>query len=80
MYLDVEKKPEYDVVGRGDDAKTLHTIFAFEGAMIYLDDGDPSALLNVTSRVLSETPLDRALCFADRLGNVPAGGDQRFGI
>ena len=37
----MEKKPEYDIVGRGDNAKTLHTIFVFEGAMIYLDDGVP---------------------------------------
>ena len=76
---DVEKKLVHDVVGRGDDAKTWHTIFVFEGVMIYLDDGVPSALLNVTSTVLSERQLGGSLCFADRLENVP-GGDQDFGI
>eukprot|EP00587_Corethron_hystrix_P000599 CAMPEP_0113300352 /NCGR_PEP_ID=MMETSP0010_2-20120614/2018_1 /TAXON_ID=216773 ORGANISM="Corethron hystrix, Strain 308" /NCGR_SAMPLE_ID=MMETSP0010_2 /ASSEMBLY_ACC=CAM_ASM_000155 /LENGTH=375 /DNA_ID=CAMNT_0000153763 /DNA_START=494 /DNA_END=1618 /DNA_ORIENTATION=+ /assembly_acc=CAM_ASM_000155 len=55
-----------------------HTIFTFEGVMIYLDDGVPSSLLSVTSNVLNENNLDGSLCFADRLENVP-GGDFDLG-
>ena len=56
-----------------------HTIFVFEGVMIYLNDGVPSSLLNITSSVLSETNLEGSLCFADRLENVP-GGDFDLGV
>lgn len=50
-----------------------YTIFMFEGVMIYLNDGVPSSLLNITSAALRERHLDGSLCFADRLENVPGG-------
>ena len=56
-----------------------HTIFMLEGVMIYLDDGVPSSLLNITSSVLRENKLEGSLCFADRLENVP-GGDFDLGV
>jgi len=70
--IDGEKTTE------GDDSidsscRKWHTIFIFEGVMIYLDDGVPSSLLNVTSSVLKECNLSGSLCFADRLENVPEG-------
>jgi len=55
-----------------------HTIFVFEGVMIYLNDGIPSSLLDITSKVLKETKLVGSLVFADRLENVP-GGDLNLG-
>lgn len=55
-----------------------HTIFVFEGVMIYLNDGIPSSLLDITSKVLKETELAGSLVFADRLENVP-GGDLNLG-
>ena len=55
------------------------TIFVFEGVMIYLDEGIPSALLNVSSTVLRDKKGKGALCLADRLDNVP-GGDPEAGI
>jgi hypothetical protein len=59
--------------GDDDDGFEWHTIFVFEGVMIYLDDGVPSSLLNITSRLLREHNLEGSLCFADRLENVPGG-------
>ncbi|GFH55546.1 hypothetical protein CTEN210_12022 [Chaetoceros tenuissimus] len=56
-----------------------YTIFVFEGVMIYLNDGAPSSLLNITSSALSEKKLFGSLCLADRLENVP-GGDEVLGI
>jgi len=56
-----------------------HTIFVFEGVMIYLDDGIPSALLDVCSRILKDNKLVGSLIFADRLENVP-GGDYDLGV
>ena len=56
-----------------------YTIVVFEGVMIYLNDGAPSSLLNVTSSVLSKKKLLGSLCLADRLENVP-GGDEALGI
>jgi hypothetical protein len=50
-----------------------HTIFLFEGVMIYLDEGIPSALLGVCSSVLKETQKHGSLCFADRLENIAEG-------
>ena len=51
-----------------------YTIFVFEGVMIYLNDTVPSSLLNITSRVLRRTNNNNgALCFADRLENIPDG-------
>lgn len=62
----------------GSDDDSYHTIFVFEGVMIYLDEGIPSSLLNVTSSVLKESNADGSLCFADRLENIP-GGDYDLG-
>ena len=61
-----------------NDESLFHNIFVFEGVMIYLDEGIPSALLNVTSSVLKEASVDGSLCFADRLENIP-GGDYDLG-
>jgi hypothetical protein len=55
-----------------------HTIFVFEGVMIYLKEGIPSALLNATSSALKDANVDGSLCFADRLENIP-GGDLDLG-
>lgn len=55
------------------DSKQYHNIFVFEGVMIYLDDGVPSALLGICSDVLNNHGLDGSLCFADRLEHVPEG-------
>lgn len=62
-----------------DDTAEWHTIFVFEGVMIYLNDNVPSSLLNITSRLLRENNLKGSLCFADRLENVP-GGDFDMGV
>lgn len=63
----------------GDDKVEWHTIFVFEGVMIYLDDNVPSSLLDITSTLLCENKLEGSLCFADRLENVP-GGDLDMGV
>ena len=56
-----------------------HTIFVFEGVLIYLDDGVPSDLLGACSAALRGGKMSvGSLCFADRLENVP-GGDQIAG-
>lgn len=52
---------------------TWHTIFLFEGVMIYLDKGVPQALLKMLSQVLQKTGKRGTLCFADRLENIPGG-------
>jgi O-methyltransferase involved in polyketide biosynthesis len=52
---------------------TWHTIFLFEGVMIYLDDGVPEALLSMLSRALNKTGKRGSLVFADRLENIPGG-------
>lgn len=63
----------------GIDAVT--NIFIFEGVNIYLNDGIPHALLKICSEMLvaahlmSLTPSEGYLCFADRLENIP-GGDS----
>lgn len=66
-----------DVLTKGngdvDDSTRWHTIFIFEGVMIYLNEGVPSALLDATSSILNECGLSGSLCFADRLENVPQG-------
>ena len=72
---DVRKKLE-GIVTRGDDKsawKQYHNIFVFEGVMIYLDDGVPSALLGICRDVLNKHGLDGSLCFADRLERIPEG-------
>ncbi len=62
------------------DIHDYHTIFVFEGVMIYLDESIPSKLLKTTSSVLKDSGADFAsLCFADRLENIP-GGDLDAGI
>ena len=58
-----------------EDRINWHTIFVFEGVMIYLDDGIPSSLLTITSNVLKENNSDGSLCFADRLENIPIPED-----
>ena len=78
--LDVEAKL-HDILqenGNMNDDE-WYTIFVFEGVMIYLNDGVPSSLLNITSSVLRENNLGGSLCFADRLENVP-GGDFDLGV
>ena len=50
-----------------------HTIFMFEGVMIYLNEGIPTALLRVCRMVLEQQHQQGSLCFADRLENIPAG-------
>jgi hypothetical protein len=80
---DVEKKlrtflheqQKHDNVDN-DDTINWHTIFVFEGVMIYLEDGIPSSLLNITSNVLKENNLDGSLCFADRLENISTPEDD----
>lgn len=62
-------------MGKVDD---YHNIFVFEGVMIYLHDGIPRSLLNVTSDVLINCKTKGSLCFADRLENIP-GGDYEIG-
>jgi len=73
----VKKKLEQALQGVIGDFD-WHTIFVFEGVMIYLNDGVPSSLLNITSDVLNERGLQGSLCLADRLENVP-GGDEDLG-
>ena len=47
-----------------------HTIFLFEGVLLYLDPGVPSRLLEACRRVLDETQQTGTLCFADALEHV----------
>lgn len=79
---DVKKKLEQALEGDIDEDADAnfdwYTIFLFEGVMIYLNDGVPSSLLNITSDVLKERGLKGSLCLADRLENVP-GGDEDLG-
>ncbi len=63
---------------REDTSTKWHNIFVFEAVMIYLNEGVPSSLLNLTSTVLKENGVSGSLCFADRLENIP-GGDQVLG-
>lgn len=60
------------------DSTKWHTIFLFEGVMIYLDEGVPEALLKMCSTVLETTGENGSLVFADRLENIP-GGDPDIG-
>ncbi len=76
---DVEEKLMNLLSQSADDTTEWHTIFVFEGVMIYLDEGVPSSLLNITSKVLRENNRTGSLCFADRLENVP-GGDYKLGV
>lgn len=58
-----------------------HTIFLFEGVMIYLNKGIPHALLEICSNVLGSSnnnSSDGSLVFADRLDRIP-GGDSTIG-
>ncbi len=67
------------ILDTDEDGRGLyHTIFVFEGVMIYLNEGIPSALLKVTSSALKDANADGSLCFADRLENIP-GGDFDLG-
>jgi len=80
---DVQKKLGDILMHGGDDQHAVtenwHNIFVFEGVMIYLDDGVPSSLLNITSSSLRKKGHAGTLCFADRLENVP-GGDFDLGV
>ncbi len=80
---DVQKKLGDILMHGGDDQHAVtenwHNIFVFEGVMIYLDDGVPSSLLNITSSSLRKKGHEGTLCFADRLENVP-GGDFDLGV
>lgn len=76
---DVEQKLRNSLLPNKDDEEDWYTIFVFEGVMIYLNDGVPSSMLNITSKLLRENNLNGSLCFADRLENVP-GGDFEMGV
>ena len=76
---DVEEKVGKLLSQSAENTTEWHTIFVFEGVMIYLDEDVPSSLLNITSKVLRENNLNGSLCFADRLENVP-GGDYELGV
>ena len=53
-----------------------HTIFLFEGVMIYLNKGIPTELLRMCSQVVSSLPSSSAsLVFADRLENIDDSAD-----
>jgi len=73
--MDVENILQ-SILLKADDS--WHTIFLFEGVMIYLDEGVPAGLLELTSRVLHATGGKGSLVFADRLENIP-GGDLHIG-
>mmetsp|Transcript_47 Transcript_47/g.89 ORF Transcript_47/g.89 Transcript_47/m.89 type:complete len:394 (+) Transcript_47:1662-2843(+) len=73
-----ELKRELGSLASTPNPEKWHTIFVFEGVMIYLDENIPSTLLNITSSALKGNSLDGSLCFADRLENVP-GGDRALG-
>jgi len=60
------------------DSTMWHTIFLFEGVMIYLDEHVPRRLLEICSAVLKNSK-EGSLVFADRLDNIP-GGDYAIGI
>ena len=76
---DVKKNLQHVMTSDKDDEVTRwHTIFVFEGVMIYLNEGIPSSLLDVTSNALRKNGVSGSLCFADRLENVP-GGDFDLG-
>jgi O-methyltransferase involved in polyketide biosynthesis len=66
------------VLRSSPDKTQWHTIFLFEGVMIYLDEGVPEAMLKVTSDALRNTGESGSLVFADRLENIP-GGDPEIG-
>jgi O-methyltransferase involved in polyketide biosynthesis len=53
-----------------------HTIFLFEGVMLYLDEGVPSALLGVCRQALETTGQKGSVCFADRLENIPGDDEE----
>ena len=74
---DVEEKLQSLL--QSTDNNEWHTIFVFEGVMIYLDENVPSSLLSITSKLLRENNQNGSLCFADRLENVP-GGDYDKGV
>ena len=69
--VDQVKSTLEDILGRDTAGEHWHTIFLFEGVMIYLDDGVPDALLGVCRQALKTTGLRGTLCFADELENFP---------
>jgi O-methyltransferase involved in polyketide biosynthesis len=78
--VDQVKEILMGILGSDDDANKLwHTIFLFEGVMIYLDEGVPRRLLETCSAVLKEAGKEGSLVFADRLDNIP-GGDYEIGV
>jgi len=74
----VERVLSKILLQNNNDKSQWHTVFVFEGVLIYLNKSVPSSLLKTTSRVLRENNLEGSLCFADRLENVP-GGDITLG-
>lgn len=63
----------------GDGTCEWRTIFLFEGVMIYLGEGVPAGLLELTSKALRTSgQTEGFLVFADRLENIP-GGDLEIG-
>lgn len=62
-----------DLVASSDVKETWHTIFLFEGVMIYLDESVPNGLLNVCRNVLRKNHARGSLVFADRLERIPGG-------
>ena len=71
-------RTKLDIIFAQEGMEDWHTIFVFEGVMIYLNEGIPSSLLDITSRMLNENNHTGSLIFADRLENVP-GGDLNLG-
>jgi len=64
--------------GEDGNDSSWHTIFLFEGVMIYLNEGVPHALLEICRETLGDTPNAGSLVFADRLERIP-GGDYEIG-
>ena len=76
--IDTLRQQLNDILSKGNN-DDYHTIFVFEGVMIYLNEGIPSSLLKVTSDALRNHNAEGSLCFADRLENIP-GGDYELGL
>ena len=76
--IDQVKEILTTILSQDNDNDLWHTIFLFEGVMIYLDEGVPQSLLEACSAVL-QTTKEGSLLFADRLENIP-GGDYQLGL
>jgi O-methyltransferase involved in polyketide biosynthesis len=61
------------------NVNSWHTIFLFEGVMIYLNEGVPHSLIEICRRALGDDAIPNgSLVFADRLERIP-GGDLAIG-